>query len=125
MYRILIVEDDAVIAAAMERQITQWGLEARCVRDFRAVLEEFRAYDPHLVLLDLTLPSFDGYHWCREIRAASSVPVIFVSSAADDLNIVMSQGSAESETANAAKAIDTNFREHGKTPFNIEKTLKD
>ena len=62
MYRILIVEDDAVIAAAMERQITQWGLEARCVRDFRAVLEEFRAYDPHLVLLDLTLPSFDGYH---------------------------------------------------------------
>ena len=58
MYRILIVEDDAVIAAAMERQITQWGLEARCVRDFRAVLEEFRAYDPHLVLLDLTLPSF-------------------------------------------------------------------
>lgn len=89
MYRILIVEDDAVIAAAMERQITQWGLEARCVRDFRAVLEEFRAYDPHLVLLDLTLPSFDGYHWCREIRAASSVPVIFVSSAADDLNIVM------------------------------------
>ena len=89
MYRILIVEDDAVIAAAMERQITQWGLEACCVRDFRAVLEEFRAYDPHLVLLDLTLPSFDGYHWCREIRAASSVPIIFVSSAADDLNIVM------------------------------------
>ena len=97
----------------------------KVVSDFRRVAEEAAAYGPHLILLDISLPFFDGYHWCREIRAVSSVPVIFVSSAADDLNIVMSQGSAESETADAAKAIDTNLREHGKTPFNIEKTLKD
>ena len=81
MYRILIVEDDAVIAGAVARHITQWGLEARCVRDFRNVLGEFRDFDPQLVLLDLALPAFDGYHWCREIRKVSSVPVIFVSSA--------------------------------------------
>ena len=89
MYRILIVEDDAVIAGAVARHITQWGLEARCVRDFRNVLGEFRNFDPQLVLLDLILPAFDGYHWCREIRKVSSVPVIFVSSASDNLNIVM------------------------------------
>ena len=89
MYRILIVEDDAVIASAVARHIAQWGLETRCVRDFRNVLGEFRDFDPQLVLLDLVLPAFDGYHWCREIRKVSSVPVIFVSSASDNLNIVM------------------------------------
>ena len=89
MYRILIVEDDAVIAAAMKRHIEQWGLEARCIQNFRDVIGEFREFDPQLVLLDLLLPAYDGYHWCREIRKLSSVPVMFVSSASDNLNIVM------------------------------------
>lgn len=89
MYRILIVEDDAAIASLLERHLTAGGLAARCVEDFRRVIEEFTAFDPQLVLLDVSLPFYDGYHWCREIRKVSRVPVVFVSSAADNMNIVM------------------------------------
>lgn len=89
MYRIFIVEDDETIAHALERQIALWGLEARCASDFAHVLEEFTSYDPHLVLLDLMLPFYGGYHWCSEIRRQSKVPVVFLSSAADNMNIVM------------------------------------
>lgn len=64
-------------------------MESRCVRDFRDVLREFTEYDPHLVLMDVTLPFFNGYHWCSEIRKISAVPVLFVSSAAENMNIVM------------------------------------
>ncbi len=89
MYRIFIVEDDAVIAGAMKKRIEAWGLDARVAEDFRAVDREFEGYAPHLVLLDITLPFFDGYHWCREIRRASKVPVVFVSSALENMNIIM------------------------------------
>jgi DNA-binding response OmpR family regulator len=89
MYRILIVEDDAVIAGAMKAHLESWGLQARCVEDFGAVLTEFVSYDPQLVLLDIGLPFFNGYHWCREIRRVSKVPVIFISSASENMNIVM------------------------------------
>lgn len=89
MTKILIVEDDAVIARAMREQVEAWGCEASCVRDFKDVLDEFVAYSPQLVLLDITLPFFNGYHWCQEIRRVSSVPIIFVSSAGDNMNIVM------------------------------------
>lgn len=89
MYRILIVEDDASIASAIARQLTTWGFAARTVEDFREVLGEFLAYDPQLVLLDISLPFFNGYHWCTEIRKVSKVPIIFLSSAADNLNVVM------------------------------------
>ena len=88
-HRIFIVEDDRVIAAAVKRHIESWGCEARVVRDFRNVLKEFVAFDPHLVLMDISLPFFNGYHWCREIRNVSKVPVIFISSASDNMNIVM------------------------------------
>ena len=89
MYRILIVEDDLAIAGAMERQIVQWGLQARCAENFRDITTEFRMYEPHLVLLDIMLPCFDGYHWCSELRRISRVPIIFLSSASDNMNIVM------------------------------------
>ena len=89
MYRIFIVEDDAAIAQAVCEQAGSWALEARCVTDFRRVAEEAAAYDPHLILLDISLPFFDGYHWCRQIRKSSRVPIIFLSSAADNMNIVM------------------------------------
>ena len=89
MYRIFIVEDDAAIAQAVCEQAASWALEARCVTDFRRVAEEAAAYDPHLILLDISLPFFDGYHWCRQIRKSSRVPIIFLSSAADNMNIVM------------------------------------
>lgn len=88
-YRILIVEDDAGIADAMQTRIQQWELEARKVRNFHNVMAEFGEYQPHLVLLDITLPFFNGYHWCSEIRRVSKVPVIFISSASDNMNIVM------------------------------------
>ena len=89
MYRILIVEDDRGIAGAIKAQAEMWNLEAVCAEDFRDVLGEFARVQPHLVLLDITLPFFNGYHWCGEIRRLSNVPIIFISSAADNMNIVM------------------------------------
>lgn len=89
MYRIFVVEDDRGIAEAICRQAELWQMEARCVQDFRNVMGEFADYAPQLVLLDITLPMFDGYHWCRQIRQVSSVPIIFISSAADRMNIIM------------------------------------
>ena len=89
MYRILIIEDDPGIAGAIQKQAEMWGLDAFCVTEFRNVLSAFSQYDPHLVLLDITLPFFDGYHWCGEIRKISKVPIIFISSASDNMNIVM------------------------------------
>lgn len=89
MYRILIVEDEEGIAQAVKEQAELWGLEAECVRDFRNVMTAFAEYAPHLVLMDIGLPFFNGYHWCGEIRKISSVPVMFISSASDSMNIVM------------------------------------
>lgn len=89
MYRILIVEDDPVIAGAIKKTIESWGLEVKCVEDFSNVLGEFVEFDPQLVLLDISLPFYNGYHWCTEIRKLSKVPIIFISSASDNLNIVM------------------------------------
>lgn len=89
MYRIYIVEDDLGIAGEIKKLAETWGLEARCAEDFRNVMGEFAEFQPHLVLLDITLPFFNGYHWCSAIRAVSKVPVIFISSAADNMNIVM------------------------------------
>ena len=89
MYRILIVEDDPGIAGEIERLAQTWGLRARTVRDFSDVMAEFAAWQPHLVLLDIGLPCFDGYHWCGEIRKVSKAPILFLSCAGDNLNIVM------------------------------------
>lgn len=89
MYKIMIVEDDAVIAQAIARHMESWGCEVHCIQDFQKVLAEFVAFDPQLVLLDISLPFFNGYHWCSEIRRLSKVPIIFISSASDNMNIVM------------------------------------
>ena len=89
MYRVLIVEDDLVITGALCRQMARWGLQARGVEDFGNVLREFANWDPQLVLMDISLPFFDGYHWCAEIRKVSTVPILFISSAGDNLNILM------------------------------------
>ena len=89
MHRILIVEDDGAIAGAIQRHVETWGFEARAASDFQDVLREFVKYDPQLVLLDIALPFFSGYHWCGEIRKISKVPIIFLSSASDNMSIVM------------------------------------
>ena len=89
MYRIYLVEDDEVIAGLMKKHLESWGYQVEVVKDFTNVLGEFAKIDPQLVLLDLKLPFFNGFHWCEEIRKISQVPVIFVSSAADNMNMVM------------------------------------
>ncbi|SHJ90078.1 DNA-binding response regulator, OmpR family, contains REC and winged-helix (wHTH) domain [Clostridium amylolyticum] len=89
MYKILIVEDDLIIAKTVKNHIKSWGFEVECVNDFKDVLATFVSYNPQLVLLDIALPFFNGYHWCSEIRKVSKVPIIFISSASDNMNIVM------------------------------------
>ncbi|MDO5424162.1 MAG: response regulator transcription factor [Eubacteriales bacterium] len=106
MYRILIIEDDLGIAQAIKAQMEQWGLEARCVQNFRNILKEFADSDPHLVLLDITLPFYNGYHWCSEIRKVSKVPILFLSSASDNMNIVMAMNMGADDFI--AKPFDLN-----------------
>jgi len=89
MYKIMIVEDDRGIAEAIKTQASVWNLEAVCVEDFRNVTALFANEKPHLILLDISLPFYNGYYWCEEIRKISSVPVIFISSASDNMNIIM------------------------------------
>ena len=89
MYRILIVEDDISLARAMKKQIEAWGDEVCLAEDFRDILSVFTRFDPHIVLLDVMLPFYNGYYWCGEIRRISDVPVVFISSAADNMNIIM------------------------------------
>lgn len=89
MHRIMIVEDDVTIAEVVSRHLADWGYEVTVVSDFQRVLAEFAATAPQLVLLDIGLPFHNGYHWCAEIRKVSSVPVLFLSSAADNMNMVM------------------------------------
>ena len=89
MYRIFIVEDDAAIAGVIRRHLEGWGYTVRCAERFDDVLSEFAAFDPHLVLLDVSLPFFNGYHWCQEIRLVSKAPILFLTSASDNVNVVM------------------------------------
>ena len=89
MYKILIVEDDEVIGRTVQNHLREWGYEAACVKDLKHVLAEFAAFEPHLVLMDILLPYFNGCYWCGEIRKLSNVPVIFLSSASDNMNIIM------------------------------------
>lgn len=89
MYRILIVEDDEIIARSIQEHLQAWNYEVYRIQDFSQVMAEFAAVQPQLVLMDITLPFFNGYHWCSEIRKVSQVPVVFLSSASDNMNIVM------------------------------------
>ncbi len=89
MYRIFLVEDDRALALELQRQLEQCGNEVHIVSDFRAVLDEVRTYDPQLVLMDIMLPYQNGYYWTAEIRKFSTVPIVFLSSASDGMNIVM------------------------------------
>lgn len=89
MYRILVVEDDEIIARSVKRHLESWNYEVACVEDFSNIMALFTEVEPHLVLMDIKLPYFNGYHWCTEIRKVSKVPIIFLSSASDNMNIVM------------------------------------
>lgn len=89
MYKLFIVEDDMGIASAVKELAEAWDFETRIAEDYRAVVREFTEFQPHIVLLDIVLPFYNGYHWCAEIRKLSKVPIIFISSASDNMNIVM------------------------------------
>ena len=89
MYKIMIIEDDESLANAVKTQIESWGNEVMCAHDFQNIIPAFLGFDPHMVLVDIMLPFFNGYYWCAEIRKISNVPVVFLSSASDNMNIVM------------------------------------
>ena len=88
-YKILLVEDDPVIAAEVCRHLERWDYEVICAKDFKNIGALFLETQPHLVLLDILLPYYNGFHWCTEIRKTSHVPILFLSSASDNMNIVM------------------------------------
>ncbi|MCR4926185.1 MAG: response regulator transcription factor [Clostridiales bacterium] len=89
MYKIFIVEDDMTISALLKENLIKWGYYAYCVEDFNAVIEKFNEVKPHLVLLDVSLPYYNGYYFCGEIRKLSNTPIIFISSHNENMDMVM------------------------------------
>lgn len=105
MYKILIVEDDRTLAEMLKKNVAAWNYDVRCVKDFQAVVEEFTEFQPHLVLLDIMLPFYNGYHWCTELRRITKAPIVFLSSASDNMNIVMAMQMGGDDFI--AKPVDT------------------
>ncbi len=89
MYKILLVEDDEIISKSIKQYLENWDFEVKQARDFKNITNEFNKCNAHIVLLDLILPFYDGFYWCKEIRKISNVPIVFLSSASDNMNIVM------------------------------------
>jgi len=89
MYKIIIVEDDITIARTLKEHLSKWNYNVIYVTDFNDIMEKFKEFDPHIVLMDVMLPFFNGFYWCSEIRKISKVPIMFISSAGDNMNIVM------------------------------------
>ena len=116
MYRIFIVEDDPGLAEGIAQMVRAWGMDARVAGDFRRVAQEFAEYQPHLAVLDISLPFFNGYYWCQEIRKFSKVPLLFLSSAADNMNIVMAMNLG-------ADDIDPNVFDNGLSDDIFEKII--
>ena len=87
--KVLIVEDDFVIAESLEHELSKWNYEVVVAKQFDNILELFNNHQPQLVLLDINLPTFNGYHWCQEIRKTSNVPIIFISSRTDNMDQIM------------------------------------
>ncbi|MGN0398611.1 MAG: DNA-binding response regulator [Blautia sp.] len=92
MAKILIVEDDRIIAREMKKYMENWGYEAETIQNFKEILSEFAAFSPQLVLMDISLPFYSGYYWCEKIRQIPKVPIIFVSSASDNSNLMEHKG---------------------------------
>lgn len=89
MYKILMIEDDFTIANSVSSHLEKWGFQTKCAEDFHNIMDIFTTYAPDLVLMDINLPDYNGFHWCSEIRKISSTPIIFLSSISDNMNIVM------------------------------------
>lgn len=106
MYNILIIEDDLTISKSLKALMEDWGYTAHIADDFKDIMPTFLSFSPHLVLLDISLPYFNGYHWCNLIRSYSKVPIIFISSTSDNLNIVMAMNMGADDFI--AKPFDKN-----------------
>ena len=106
MYKILLVEDDAGIAKEIADYASGWGLDVHIAKNFENIMAEFASVQPHLVLLDISLPYFDGYYWCSQIRNVSKIPIIFLSSASDNMNILMAMNMGADDFI--AKPFDRN-----------------
>ncbi|HFI0253734.1 TPA: response regulator transcription factor [Streptococcus suis] len=89
MQKILLVEDDKTISQLVAKKLINWGYQVQEVKDFQTVLDQIRDFQPHLILLDIGLPFFNGYYWCQEIRKTSRVPIMFLSSHDQPMDIVM------------------------------------
>lgn len=87
--KVFIVEDERSIAQSICQILSQWNLQSKIIENFDKVCDEFLSYRPDIVLMDISLPYFDGYYWCNKIRQLSNVPIIFISSISDNINIVM------------------------------------
>ena len=85
----MIIEDDITIAQTLKEHLCKWGFETEYITNFDNIVEQFIEFNPQLLLLDITLPFYNGYHWCTEIRKFSKIPIIFISSASDNINIVL------------------------------------
>ncbi|ADQ08206.1 two component transcriptional regulator, winged helix family [Caldicellulosiruptor hydrothermalis 108] len=89
MYKIMIIEDDISIAETIKNHLSKWDFDVSYVTDFKSIIECFIQFEPHLVLIDIILPFYNGFYWCNEIRKISKVPIMFISSASDNMNIIM------------------------------------
>ncbi|HEL1619189.1 TPA: response regulator transcription factor [Streptococcus suis] len=89
MQRIFLVEDDKTISQLVAKNLINWGYQVQEVQDFQTVLDQISDFQPHLILLDIGLPFFNGYYWCQEIRKTSRVPIMFLSSHDQPMDIVM------------------------------------
>ncbi|RLL43666.1 DNA-binding response regulator [Oceanobacillus piezotolerans] len=90
MFKIMLIEDDVTLFQEIKERLSQWSYEVYGVEDFANVMEEFAEKEPDMVIIDIQLPKFDGFHWCRMIRAHSTVPILFLSSRDHPADMVMS-----------------------------------
>ena len=86
--KILLIEDDKTIASVLGEELLQWGYQTEVIHDFNNVLEEFKAFEPDLVLMDITLPYYNGFYWTQKIRQGSNVPIIFISSHTESIDMI-------------------------------------
>ncbi|MDX5624501.1 response regulator transcription factor, partial [Clostridioides difficile] len=88
-FKIMVVEDDVSLKNIIAKCLTKWRHDVHQIENLENIIEEFKNYNPELVLLDINLPFYDGFHWCNEIRKISKVPIIFISSRNSNLDVIM------------------------------------
>lgn len=106
-YKVLIIEDDFNAAQSISNFLSTYGFQCEYLKDFQQVIDQFITFKPEIVLLDITLPHYNGYYWCEEIRKISKVPIIFISSINDNLNMILAMNMGGDDFV--VKPFDLNF----------------